>query len=127
MIWLSVLITIVLLWVFQFVFPDAILLKCLITSMFTDMVAIVCFVVCRCHGLALDDLLVIRGTGKHFVRRLQRLLVVGTTALVSAWWFYEKLDVSSIAFFGGPIDLGVFFIPFFVLLSRFSFTRVKCH
>ena len=38
----------------------------------------------------IDDLLTIRGDGKHFAGGLplsQRLLVVAATALFSAWWF----------------------------------------
>ncbi len=122
-IWLSVLITIVLLWVFQFVFPDAILGTLDYLSRSQTWLPLFALLVGATVGF-LDDLLVIRGTGKHFAGGLplsQRLLVVGTTALVSAWWFYEKLDVSSIAFFGGPIDLGVFFIPFFVLVALFIY------
>jgi phospho-N-acetylmuramoyl-pentapeptide-transferase len=63
----------------------------------------------------------VRGTGKHFAGGLplsQRLLVVGVTSIFSGWWFYEKLDVSSVSVLGnGYIDLGIFFIPFFVLVS----------
>lgn len=68
-----------------------------------------------------DDLLVIRNTGKHFAGGLplsQRILIVGVTALFSAWWFYEKLDVSSVSFFSiDQIELGIFFIPFFVIVA----------
>jgi phospho-N-acetylmuramoyl-pentapeptide-transferase len=69
----------------------------------------------------IDDVLVIRGTGRHFAGGLplsQRLAVVGLTALVSGWWFYEKLGVSSINLIGyGQWEMGWFFIPFFVLVA----------
>lgn len=68
----------------------------------------------------IDDYLVVRGNGTHFAGGLplsQRILVVGSTALFSAWWFYEKLDISSVSFFTGTIELGILFIPFFVLIA----------
>ncbi|MBU1160053.1 phospho-N-acetylmuramoyl-pentapeptide-transferase, partial [Patescibacteria group bacterium] len=43
--------------------------------------------------------------------------------LLAAWWFYSKLEVSSIIIpFAGEINLGLFFIPVFVItmLAMFS-------
>lgn len=69
----------------------------------------------------IDDLLVVRGTGTHFAGGLplsQRLLVVIGTAIFIAWWFYDKLEVSSVSFFGvTEIELGIFFIPFFIFIA----------
>lgn len=69
----------------------------------------------------LDDLLVIRGTGTYFAGGLplsQRLVVVAFTLSFIAWWFYEKLGVSSVSFFSyGPIELGWYFVPFFILVG----------
>lgn len=71
-------------------------------------------------GLA-DDLLVIRERGSYFAGGLplsRRLLVVGITATFSAWWFYSKLEVSSVSALGfGPLELGALFIPLFVLIA----------
>lgn len=48
---------------------------------------------------------------------LKRLVVVTLVALIGAWWFYFKLDVSSIAVpFIGDVTIGWLFIPFFVLV-----------
>lgn len=68
----------------------------------------------------LDDYLVVRGIGKHFAGGLplsQRVAVVGATSLFIAWWFYDKLDVSSVSFFSSTIELDIFFLPFFVLVA----------
>lgn len=47
-----------------------------------------------------------------------RLLVVAAFGAFSGWWFYEKLDVSAIGIpFFGPLELGPFFILFFVLVT----------
>lgn len=65
----------------------------------------------------IDDLLeVTRGGGGLSLK--VRLLTVGSIGLACGWWFYEKLDVSSIGIpLGTPLELGFFFIPFFVLVT----------
>lgn len=68
----------------------------------------------------LDDYLVVRGAGTHFAGGLplsQRILVVGSTATFIAWWFYHKLEVSSVSFFTTELELGALFIPVFVLIA----------
>lgn len=47
----------------------------------------------------------------------KRILMVLGVALIGAWWFYAKLEVTSIHVpFGGELNIGLFFIPFFVLV-----------
>jgi len=65
----------------------------------------------------LDDLYEVEGrTGLKL--RVRLALVAGVT-LLCAWWFYDKLEVSSISFpfSNGPIELGWLFIPFFLLVG----------
>lgn len=63
-----------------------------------------------------DDLYEVQGIGG--LRLRIRLLFVGAAALFCAWWFYDKLDVSSIAIpFDGTLELGILFIPFFVIVA----------
>lgn len=68
-----------------------------------------------------DDLFEV--SGKQGLRLRVRLLFVAVVALLCAWWFYDKLDVSSITvpFMAVPVELGVFFIPFFVLVALFIY------
>ena len=49
--------------------------------------------------------------------------MVAVVAALSAWWFYGKLGVSSIAvpFGSGLFELGILFIPFFVLIALFIY------
>lgn len=119
-IWASVLITVFAVWALQFFFPGSILGDLNFLSRSQTWLPLAALMVGACVGF-LDDLLVIRGTGTHFAGGLplsQRLLVVGATALFSAWWFYEKLEVSTVSLIGyGPVDLGIFFIPFFVITA----------
>ncbi len=119
-IWMSVLITIALLWVLQFIFSEHPLGTLNFLSRSQTWLPLFALIIGASVGF-LDDLFVVRGTGKHFAGGLplsQRLIVVGITALFSAWWFYEKLEVSTVTLIGyGPVDLGVFFIPFFILTA----------
>ena len=119
-IWMSVLITIAILWVLQFFLPGSILGSLDFLSRSQTWLPLFALLVGASVGF-LDDYLVVRGTGTHFAGGLplsQRLLVVGATALLSGWWFYEKLDVSSVSLLGhGEVNLGILFIPFFVLVA----------
>jgi len=119
-IWMSVLITIMFIWILQFIFPNTPLGNLDFFSRSQTWLPVAALLVGAFVGF-LDDLLVVRGTGKHFAGGLplsQRLLVVGATAIFSGWWFYEKLEVSTVSFFGfGAIDLGILFIPFFLVIA----------
>lgn len=64
-----------------------------------------------------DDLLVIRPGGTGMRLRVRLALVVVLSAVIG-WWFFDKLDVSAINIpFAAPLHLGIYIIPFFVLLS----------
>ena len=119
-IWASVILTITLIALLGAFFPSSIFTRLDFLSRSQTWLPLFALFVGAFVGL-LDDLLVIRGTGKHFAGGLplsQRLLVVAVTLSFSAWWFYEKLDVSTISFFSfGPIELGWYFMPFFVLVG----------
>ncbi|HUD02557.1 MAG TPA: hypothetical protein VMR46_00865 [Candidatus Paceibacterota bacterium] len=69
----------------------------------------------------LDDLYEVRG--QHGIPLRARLSIIAVVALLCAWWFYDKLGVSSISFpfIGGPLQLGLWFIPFFVLVALFIY------
>lgn len=68
-----------------------------------------------------DDLLEVWGTGSHFAGGLslsKRLVVVGGVCAFAGWWFYAKLGVSGVSIpFDGLVDLGPWFILFFVLVG----------
>ncbi len=69
----------------------------------------------------LDDLYEVQG--RKGLRLRTRLGFVAVTALLCAYWFYSKLGVSSISFplVATPIELGVLFIPFFILVALFIY------
>ena len=67
-----------------------------------------------------DDLYEVQG--RAGLRLRVRLLVVAIVALLCAWWFYQKLAVGVIAWPGGvPLQLGLWFIPFFILVTLFIY------
>lgn len=120
-IWASALLTIAAIWLLQFIFPSSESFERLdFLSRSQTWLPLAALIVGAVVGFV-DDLLVVKGTGKHFAGGLplsQRLMVVGITALGIAWWFYEKLEVSSVSLIGyGTIELGVLFIPFFMLVA----------
>ena len=67
----------------------------------------------------IDDLFVVRGKGKFIGGGLslsKRLLVVLCVGLIGGLWFYSKLGITSVHIpFEGNIELGMFFIPFFII------------
>jgi phospho-N-acetylmuramoyl-pentapeptide-transferase len=52
--------------------------------------------------------------GLSFKKRIAAVTIVG---IIGAWWFYSKLDITSIHIpFGGELNVGLLFIPFFILV-----------
>jgi phospho-N-acetylmuramoyl-pentapeptide-transferase len=123
-IWASVFLTVTLIWVFHTIAPDTFIGSLNFFSRSQTWLPLFALLVGAIVGF-IDDYLVVRGTGSHFAGGLPlwyRLLVVSLTALFSAWWFYEKLGVHEVALIGyGPVDLGIFFIPFFIVVSLFIY------
>ena len=124
-IWGSALITIFIFWFFSFFFPDELTTKLDFMSRNQTWLPLFTLVTASLLGLA-DDLLLIFNKGTYMAGgmplklRIGLVLVIG---LIGGWWFYSKLGVSSIAIpFDGFWELGILFIPFFmlVMLALFS-------
>lgn len=64
-----------------------------------------------------DDLFVIRPGGEGLKLRY-RLLIVVLLSFLIGWWFYDKLDVTTVQLpFDGLIQLGFLIVPFFIVTS----------
>lgn len=66
-----------------------------------------------------DDYLNIRSTGGIAGMRAKlKMFLITTVALIGGWWFYSKLDVSTIhiPFIDSPLTLGWLIVPLFVLV-----------
>ena len=119
-IWASIFLTVFLVALLEMWMPDSIFGKLNFLSRSQTWLPLFALAVGAVVGFA-DDYLTVSGNGKHFAGGLplsQRLMVVAITALFSAWWFYEKLEVASVHLIGyGELSLGLWFIPFFVLVA----------
>lgn len=117
-IWGSTLLTILLFWAISFFFPTSLTGKLDFLSRNQTWFPLFILIAGALCGL-LDDYLVCsdkgsyRGGGLSLKTRLGFVFFLG---LVSALWFYFKLDVSTIYIpFHGDLYLGILFIPVFVL------------
>jgi phospho-N-acetylmuramoyl-pentapeptide-transferase len=123
-IWLSVFITISLIYLNSFFFGGAVNNKLDFLSKNQTLLPFFALLFASVIGLV-DDLLQIKGNGNFTdgISRKYRILVVLGIAIVGAWWFAVKLANPSFYLpFVGEIDIGIFFIPFFivVMLGVFS-------
>jgi phospho-N-acetylmuramoyl-pentapeptide-transferase len=69
----------------------------------------------------LDDYFVVsERVGDYFAGGLalkKRLMVVFLVSIAGAWWFFSKLAVTSVIVpFVGEFDIGIWFIPFFIIV-----------
>ncbi len=64
-----------------------------------------------------DDILEVT-QGKGGLSLSWRLIVVAFMGAFAGWWFYTKLGISAVGIpFFGPFELGLLFIPFFVIVT----------
>lgn len=122
-IWLSTTLCIVLIWLISKLVPSDLSSKLDFYSRSQTLVPLAALLVGSGIGL-IDDAAQIRGVVERISHRYIKIItVVGLGALIGTW-FYIKLGVNAVGIpFGGtPLYLGLFFIPFFivVLLGVFS-------
>ncbi len=117
-IWLSALLTILLVWIASEVYPTFITEKLSFLSRNQTWLPLFTLIVGALIGLV-DDYFEVSGRTDHLAGGLslkKRLFVVFLVSLIGGWWFFSKLDVSSIIVpFLGTIDLGFWFVVFFII------------
>lgn len=124
-IWSSVLLTIILIWLVSQFSPGELTQKLDFLSRNQTLLPLFGFVMASLVGL-MDDLLQIFGQGSFFrdgLSRIERVVIVVGMGLIGGFWFFTRLDVSSIAIpFSDHLELGWLFVPFFaiVVLGTFS-------
>lgn len=124
-IWVSVVITTLSFWILSELFNSELLTKMNFLSNNQTILPLFTLVAASIVGL-IDDTLQVYGKGKYIAGGLSlrgRILLILAIGLVGALWFYIKLEHSALDIpFFGEIDLGILFIPFFmlVMLSLFS-------
>lgn len=74
----------------------------------------------------IDDILQIKGKGKYIGGGLglkKRLLVMGLIGLIGAWWFFTKLETSTLHIPGiGDLEIGILYIPLFILVTMATYS-----
>ena len=118
-IWFSAALTTLLFWLSAQIFSGDIFAKIDFMSRNQTWIPLFALLFGGLIGL-IDDWLDIRGNGSHLAGGLslkKRLILVSIIALVSAFWFYFKLDVAAIGLpYLGDLQIGWLFIPLFVLV-----------
>jgi len=118
-VWGSVVLTALLLQILWLIFPDAFEQLAFISRSQT-WVPLATLLAGALVGFV-DDLYEVQGRPGIPLR--YRLILVAVVAALSAWWFYAKLGVTTLAvpFGSGLLDIGVWFIPFFILVALFIY------
>lgn len=125
-IWISVLLTVVFIYLLSHFYPTELTLKLNFFSRSQTLIPLATLLLASIIGL-FDDLMQIFGKGDYardpLIYRKIKVACICLIGFVISYWFYFKLEVSSIHFpFIGDVYLGMWFIPFFiiVMLSVFS-------
>lgn len=121
-IWVTVLLTVLVFALLPYFFPDLFLTKFNFFSRNQTLLPIFTLLFGGLLGLG-DDILQILGAGDYVKYRYIKIGTLVFLGLGVAWWFYSKLGMSSIHIpFDGDLNLGIFFIPFFILVMLATFS-----
>lgn len=113
-IWGSVLITVGILWLAHVLAPQSLLAEFNLLTRSQTWIPFSVLLLGSLMGF-LNDLYDVAHHGEG-IRLRTRLLFVSFVALIVAWWFYARLEVTTVSIpFDGTLDLGMYIIPFFVL------------
>lgn len=125
LIWGTTLVVALLFWWLAKIFPEPLFLKLNFLSRGQTWVPLGIMLGGALVGL-MDDLLLVfqkggyRGGGLTFTRRV---LLITLIAALGTYWFYFKLGQDSIFIPGfGDLTLGIYFIPFFILVMLATFS-----
>lgn len=117
-IWSSVILTVLVIWIVSLLFPSEFTQKLNFLSRNQTWLPLFTLLVGSLVGLV-DDWLEVKGTGSYLAGGLpfkKRLFLVFLLGLVGAYWFYFKLGQSAIHVpFVGEFSIGWWIMPFFVL------------
>jgi len=119
-VWVSVFITITLLWLVNFFFNNDITSKLYFISRNQTFLPFFTLIMASLIGLG-DDFLQIFSKGKWakdpIILRYIKISIIIILGFIIGWWFFSKLGISQIYIpWYGFIQLGYLFIPFFVII-----------
>ena len=125
-IWVSVLLTVALIYLLSIIFPTDLTEKLNFLSRNQTLVPLATLILASLIGL-IDDMLQVIGKGDYakdnpFYRKI-KIIAVTLIGLLISFWFYYKLGVTAIHMpFFGDLNLGLWFIPFFILVMLAVFS-----
>jgi phospho-N-acetylmuramoyl-pentapeptide-transferase len=119
-IWISVILTIAIMWIVDYIFQNNLTGKLYFISRSQTLLPFSTLILASLIGLA-DDFLQIFGNGKWttdpIILRYIKVGIILLLGLIIGYWFYFKLGVTDLYIpWYGFINLGYFFIPFFILV-----------
>ncbi len=125
-IWASVLITVCVIYMLSVIFAWEPIDQLNFFSRSQTVVPLGAFFFAAVLGL-IDDLLQISGHSTYskdeLVYRKVKIVFVSLIGLTIGLWFYNKIDISSVHIpFGGSWELGIWFIPFFIVVMLGTFS-----
>lgn len=119
-IWMSVLITILIIFILSYLFPSEITTKLNFLSRNQTLLPLALFILGSLLGLVDDGLEIV---GKYYFTRdskwytALKLILIILIGLIAGYWFYFKLGMTGVTIpFDGVLKLGLLFIPFVVLV-----------
>lgn len=119
-IWVAVLICVLIIYLLSIFFPNELTLKLNFFSRSQTLIPLATLILASLIGLV-DDLLQIMGKGTYakdpLIYRKIKIACVCVIGLLIGFWFYDKLQATSIHIpFDSELNLGIWFIPFFILV-----------
>lgn len=116
-IWGSVLLTVIILFVIERLFPQIVFANLDFFSREQTWIPLSTLIIGAAIGF-LNDFYDVVHNGRG-IRLSVRIIIISMLAALIGWWFYEKLGVTSIGIpFDGPLEIGILIIPFFILLTN---------
>ena len=125
-IWVSVVIVSIVYYLISIIFPNPTFIKMNFISRDQTLIPLFTLILGSLIGLY-DDLVQIYGKGKiaHDDKAWRRwkVFLIFILSLLIGLWFYIKLGMTSIHIpFGGEFNLGILFIPFFIMVALATFS-----
>lgn len=119
-IWMSVIVTIFIIWLIDLLFQSSLTEKLYFISRNQTLLPLFTLIVASLIGLG-DDFLQIFGKGKWttdpIILRYIKISIILFLGLIIGWWFFSKLGISNLYIpWFGFVNLGYIFIPFFILV-----------
>jgi len=116
-IWGSVILTVFVLYLIHVLWPSTFLADLDFFSRSQTWIPITTMLIGAAIGF-INDYYDISHKGEEGIRLRTRIVLITILSLLIGWWFYDRLDVTSISIpFDGVLNLGIFIIPFFIFMT----------